>query len=76
MNLLHMKYAVDENSHTKFHRRYAERASGAPKQKRFPRKSAVDGADHGKANASRDDHARMGISAPDDLDQAVSNTAE
>lgn len=71
-----MPKAVDEHTDTKFYGSDAEGAEYASENERCIAKETVDGEHHRKADAACHHHARMGITAPDDLQKSVSNAAE
>ena len=71
-----MPKTVDDEPNAKFRRRDAERAKPAAQDERQSDTIAIDREHHAKANAPRQNHARMRISAPDDLQKPVGHTAE
>ena len=72
----HIQQPIDKYSHAKFRASHTECAHGTASKEGSAGVSCVDLADHRKAKSTRNYHARMGISAPENLHQSVANTAK
>ncbi len=71
-----MQNTIDEDADEKFRDNNEKRTGKATKKKRCAEHRAVDKANGGKADAARQNHGGVRVSAPYDLKQSVADAAE
>ncbi len=73
---IQMQNTIDDNPDTKFHRHHDKCAEDATQKKREPHPFSIEKDDRRKADAACEDHGRMRIAAPDDLQKSIPDAAE